>query len=167
LREHHGQLYAIVPAVLQPDLRSKIRATVAEIDRIMGAVRFHVRHCAVASGVFAVEVCIALFVDDAFVRPYLGDVLVMPLMYCAIATLFDVRPWVLGLETLAVAYGVEFAQAGGLVFWLGLEHNVWARTILGSAYSNWDLVAYTVGALLTVCVHLTLRRRWPAPRETF
>ncbi len=36
--------------------------------------------------IFAVEVVIALYVRDDFVRPYLGDVLAVMLVYCAVRT---------------------------------------------------------------------------------
>ena len=35
------------------------------------------------AGLFVVETLIALFVRDAFIRPYMGDVLVVILIYCA------------------------------------------------------------------------------------
>ncbi|MDR0893092.1 MAG: DUF2809 domain-containing protein, partial [Mediterranea sp.] len=34
------------------------------------------------AAIFAIEVFIALYVHDYFVRPYLGDVLVIALVYC-------------------------------------------------------------------------------------
>jgi hypothetical protein len=34
--------------------------------------------------IFAIEVCIALFVHDGFIRPYVGDVLAVALVYAAL-----------------------------------------------------------------------------------
>ena len=111
-----------------------------------------------AALLFAVELSIALFVDDAFVRPYLGDVLVVPLVYCAVATFVEVRPALLGLGVFAFACTVEFAQYCDLVRVLGLEDSRLARTLLGTSFSTLDLVAYAVGAALTVVVHLRAQR---------
>jgi DMSO/TMAO reductase YedYZ heme-binding membrane subunit len=126
-------------------------------------MRFHAGHAGVAAGLFLVELGIALFVDDNFVRPYLGDVLVIPLVYCFVATWFELAPLRLGLGVLAFAFGVEFAQYFQIVFRLGLAHNTIARTVIGTAYSPLDFVAYTVGAMLTVTMHQALRRRLGRP----
>jgi len=112
----------------------------------------------VAALLFVVEVSIALFVDDAFVRPYLGDVLVVPLVYCAIASFVEVRPALLGFGVFAFACAIEFAQYHNLVRVLGLEDNRVARSVLGTSFSMLDLVAYAVGAALTVLVHRRLQR---------
>ena len=42
-------------------------------------------------GLFIVETLIALFVRDAFIRPYMGDVLVVILIYC-FARIFITEP---------------------------------------------------------------------------
>lgn len=122
------------------------------------ALRFHRAHARVALLLFAVELSIALFVDDAFVRPYLGDVLVIPLVYCLVATFIQVRPVRLGLSVLGLAFAVEAAQYFALSSVLGLEGNPIARVVLGTSYSTLDLVAYAVGAALTVACHLRLQQ---------
>lgn len=121
-------------------------------------MRFHPQHFGSAAALFFVELAIALFVDDAFVRPYLGDVLVIPLVYCAIATFFEVRPWLLGVAVFGFACAVEFAQLADWVTALGLAENRVARTVLGTTFSTHDLVAYAAGSALTVGVHLGTQR---------
>jgi len=121
-------------------------------------LRFHKLHAGVAALLFVVELSIALFVDDAFVRPYLGDVLVIPFVYCAIATFVELRPVWLGLGVFVFACCVEFAQYYNLVRTLGLEENRVARTVLGTSFSTLDLAAYAVGAALTVLVHQRAQR---------
>lgn len=121
-------------------------------------MRFHPQHFGSAAALFFVELAIALFVDDAFVRPYLGDVLVIPLVYCAIATFFEVRPWLLGVAVFGFACAVEFAQLADWVTALGLAENRVARTVLGTTFSTHDLVAYAGGSALTVGVHLGTQR---------
>ena len=126
--------------------------------RFRKTLRFHSAHAGIAALLFIVELSIALFVDDAFVRPYLGDVLVIPLVYCAIATFVEVRPTLLGAAVFAFACAVEVSQRHDLVTALGLEESRVARTVLGTAYSPLDLVAYAVGAALTVLVHRSAQR---------
>jgi hypothetical protein len=112
----------------------------------------------VALLLLSIELSIALLVDDTFVRPYLGDVLVIPLVYCFVATFIDVRPIRLVLAVLGLAFAVELAQYFEFVQRIGLEDNAIARTVLGTSYSAPDLLAYTVGAALTAGCHLRLRR---------
>ena len=128
------------------------------VGRLQKALRFHRGHAGIAALLFIVEVSIALFVDDAFVRPYLGDVLVIPLVYCAIATFVEARPTLLGAGVFAFACAVEVSQRHDLVSALGLEESRVARTVLGTAYSPLDLLAYAVGAALTVIVHRRAQR---------
>lgn len=130
------------------------------------SVRFHKKHFGVAVGSFLVELWIALFVDDGFVRPYLGDVLVIPLVYCAVATFFEVRPVLLGVAVFGFACAVELGQLGDWVTVLGLADNRLARTVLGTTFSTHDLIAYAVGSALTVGVHLGAQRlRQPSSRR--
>ena len=112
---------------------------------------------------FLIELSIALFLDDAFVRPYLGDVLVIPLVYCLVATFIEARPLRLGLAVLGFAFAIELGQYFELVRALGLEGNRIARTVLGTSFSAPDLVAYTLGAALTVGCHQRLRHATAAP----
>lgn len=107
---------------------------------------------------FIVEVLIALFVRDAFVRPYVGDLLAVALVY---AVLRAVTPMPLGAAlavTLGIAFGIEFAQLFGLLAALGLGDNTLARIVLGGVFDLMDLVAYASGALLIVGGELAVRR---------
>lgn len=96
----------------------------------------------------AIEVLIALYVHDEFVRPYLGDVLVVVVLY------FFVRIWIpekyrwLPGAIFVFAAVVEVLQYFRLVEILGVENNVFLRTILGATFDIKDIVCYGVGCLL-------------------
>ena len=96
----------------------------------------------------AIEVLIALYVHDDFVRPYLGDVLVVVVLY------FFARIWIpekyrwLSGAIFVFAAAVEVLQYFRLVEILGVENNVFLRTILGSTFDFKDIVCYGVGCLL-------------------
>ncbi len=122
-------------------------------------MRLHRLYLALALGLFLVELCIALFAHDRFVRPYVGDVLVVPLVHFGIATLLVLRPHQLGLGVFLFACLVEVAQYFRTADLLGMNGNVVARTVLGTTFSVEDLVAYAIGALLSVWVHERLERR--------
>jgi hypothetical protein len=96
-------------------------------------LRFNRNYFALAVLLFAIEVLIALFVHDNFVRPYLGDVLVVILIYCFIKSFIDLREFTLALGVLLFAFAIELLQYIKIVNILGLEK------------SNLDMLAYVVG----------------------
>lgn len=101
---------------------------------------------------FTVEVVIALFVHDHIIRPFLGDVLVVILIYCFVKSFFALTPLKVALGVLLFSYSIELAQLFKLCSLLGLEHNKWAVIILGNTFGLEDLIAYTLGLLLTVSI---------------
>ena len=69
---------------------------------------------------FAVEVFIALYVHDDFIRPYVGDVLVVVLIYCCIQSFLKVAVMPTAVFVLFFAIGIETLQYCNLVERLGL-----------------------------------------------
>lgn len=109
---------------------------------------------------FAVEVLIALFVHDRIIRPYVGDVLAVVLVYLALraVTAWKVAP-ALGL-TLLIAAAIEFGQYFHLLDGLGLSGSRVARIVLGGAFDLKDFACYfTGGALVLAFEALKSRRR--------
>lgn len=77
----------------------------------------------IALGLLAVEVLIALFVHDNFIRPYVGDVLVTVLI-CAFLRIFIPKGVkLLPLYVFVFAAGVEILQYFHIVEVLGLSDN--------------------------------------------
>ena len=95
----------------------------------------------------AVEVLIALFVHDAFVRPYLGDVLVVVVLYTLIRTAIPEKYSFLPLYVFLFAAGVEVLQLLHIVEWLGLGANPFFRVLIGSVFDLKDILCYAVGCL--------------------
>lgn len=99
------------------------------------------------------EVCIALFVNDTIIRPFVGDMLVVLLMYCFVMTLLvstakTPNRSLVAFGVLIFAFCIEGLQATDTLEWLGFFDNQWAAIILGSTFDWWDLVAYSAGTLL-------------------
>lgn len=92
-----------------------------------------------------VEILIALFVHDRFVRPYIGDVLVVVVLYFLVRILLPERCRWLPLLIFIFAVGVEFLQYLNLVELLGLSGNRFMRILLGSVFDFKDIVCYGVG----------------------
>lgn len=96
---------------------------------------------------FIIEVYIALFVHDSIIRPYLGDFLVMLLMYCFIRAFF---PFPIN-NTLVIisifALMVECSQYFQLLHKLQLGHLRVAKMILGQTFSWADIGMYLLGVV--------------------
>lgn len=110
------------------------------------------------------EVAIALWVHDRFVRPYLGDVLVVILLHAAGRTLRP-RGWRwLPLPVFLLAAAVETGQYFHLLTLLGLGDNRFARVLFGTSFSWGDLLCYAAGCLLCAGADAIVRRVLPAGR---
>ncbi len=99
---------------------------------------------------FATEVLIAVAVHDSFVRPIVGDVLVVVLIYTALRSVLALRPVPTAIGVFVFACMVEGAQYARVVDVLGLRHNEIARVVIGTSYDPRDFLAYAAGALLVV-----------------
>lgn len=99
---------------------------------------------------FVTEVLIALYVKDDFVRPYVGDYLVVMLIYCAVRTFIKANPVKVAIAVLLFAYMVEVLQYFRIVDRLGLSGNQVAKTVIGYGFEWWDMLAYTLGVLTIV-----------------
>lgn len=122
-------------------------------------VRFHQGYFALTIILFVVEVLIAVFVRDNFVRPYLGDVLVVILMYAFIKTFFKLRSISVTLGVLLFAFAIEFLQYLHILDKLGLRKSKLISTILGTSFSWNDILAYTAGACVIILVIDPMLRR--------
>ena len=95
----------------------------------------------------AVEVCIALFVHDSFIRPYVGDMLVTLLLCCMARGAVPEKMRLLPLYVLLFAACVEIGQYFDVVALLGLEDNRIISIALGRTFSWLDLVCYAIGCV--------------------
>lgn len=109
------------------------------------ALTFNRNYFGLATLLFIVEVIIALFVRDRFIRPYLGDVLVVIMIHCFVRAFLNAPIFAVALAVLAFAFGIEFLQSIHLVQHLGLDKSVVARTVLGTGFEWFDLMAYMAG----------------------
>jgi hypothetical protein len=112
---------------------------------------FNKQYAVLSVGLFAVEVFIALFVHDRLVRPFVGDMLVVILVFTLCRTVIKADYFGLALCVLIFSFAVEIAQYFNLISILGLQDSRLARTIIGSTFDFHDLIAYSAGALL-ICI---------------
>ncbi|MES2288012.1 MAG: DUF2809 domain-containing protein [Bacteroidota bacterium] len=113
---------------------------------------FNKTYFAIAILIFFIEVVIALFVNDNFVRPYLGDVLVVILIYCFIKSFLKLSVLSAVILVLAFSFAIEFLQYLNIVERIHLEKSRIARTVIGTSFSFIDLLMYIVGATVVIII---------------
>ncbi|MDT0646342.1 DUF2809 domain-containing protein [Zunongwangia sp. F260] len=96
-----------------------------------------------------IEIAIGVWVKDDFVRPYGGDFLVVILIYCFLMTVTKLSVFRALIAVLLFSFAVEFFQLINIVKVLQYQPPKIVMIILGSSFSAWDLVAYSVGILFT------------------
>lgn len=94
------------------------------------------------------EVFIALYVHDDFIRPYVGDVLVVIVIYTFIRMIIPATCRLLPLYIFIFAAGVELLQLAKIVEILGVEDNIFLKTLIGSVFDVKDIVCYAVGCVI-------------------
>ena len=95
----------------------------------------------------AVEVVIACYVHDRFIRPYVGDVLVVVVVYCFVRIWVPQGVRLLPLYVFLFAAGVEVLQYFHLVDLLGAGNNTFLRVVLGSVFDVKDILCYGIGCV--------------------
>jgi hypothetical protein len=98
----------------------------------------------------AIEIAIALFVHDAIVRPYIGDLLVVILIYCLVRSFFNTPVPATAIGVLVFAVVIETLQYFNVVKFLGLQDSSLAKIIVGSAFSWMDIVCYIAGIAIVL-----------------
>ena len=122
-------------------------------------IRFHYRYFLLATGLFILEIGIARFAHDRFVRPYVGDFLATIWLYCLLKSVWSAPAGRVVAVALLVSYIIELAQLAHLLSWLGWQHSAAARLVLGSQFEWGDMLAYTLGAAVALGLERAGRRR--------
>ena len=111
------------------------------------------------------EVLIALFVHDNFVRPYLGDVIVVVVVYCFVRIFIPEKVYLLPLYVFLFAVLVEVLQYFHIVDLLGLGNSTFFRVLIGGVFDLKDILCYGIGCLvLGLWEILLINRQKPAEK---
>jgi len=122
-------------------------------------LKFNKRYFIIAVGIFVIEVVIALFIHDKIIRPYVGDFLVVILIYCSVKSFFNTSVYPAALAVLLFSYLVELSQYFHLVNKLGLQNSKFARTIIGTTFEWTDLATYTAGIIVLLITEIIFANR--------
>ena len=115
--------------------------------------------------ILTTEILIALYVHDSIIRPYIGDVLAVILIYCFLKSFLKTKVLPTAIFVLFVAFGIETLQYFNIVDKLGLQDSKIIRVILGTSFEWKDMLTYIVGiAIVLLTEKLTTRN--PKPKTS-
>jgi len=119
---------------------------------------FHKNYFVLTVLLFAVEVMIALFVHDRLIRPYIGDVIVVILIYCFVKSFFNIAVLPTAVGVLLFAFGIETLQYFNIIVHLGLEKSKLATTVIGNSFAWMDLFTYVIGIAIVIIAEKSFTR---------
>ena len=124
-------------------------------------LHFRFRYFILAIIIFFTEVFIALFIHDGIIRPYIGDFLVVILIYCFIRSFFNFPVLSIAVFVLLFSYAVETLQYFNIIERLGPQNYKLARIIIGTSFAWADILAYTLGTGFVLLIEkiITVKRR--------
>ncbi len=106
-----------------------------------------------------IEIFIALFVSDEFIRPYVGDIIVVPVVYCFLRIIFPVKIKLLPLYTFIFAIFIELLQLVDILQYFSYLNNRFFNIILGSVFDFKDILCYFLGYLLILLTEFFLKSK--------
>jgi len=107
---------------------------------------FNRHYLLLALAVFVAEVIIATRLSHVvWVRAYLGDVLVVVLLYAAVRCVLHINDYVVLLCVFLFACAIEIAQYFSLAERLGYVRGDLMHTVIGNTFSWADIACYAVG----------------------
>lgn len=113
---------------------------------------FSPKYLLAAIALFVIEICIALFIKDKLIRPFVGDVLVVVLIYCFVRIFADIPCRIAAFGVFIFACLIEILQYFDYVKLLHLENNRVLSVMLGRTFEWSDFAAYFVGFLLVILI---------------
>jgi len=111
--------------------------------------QFSLKYFVATIVIFLVEVLIATKLKDIFfVRAYLGDVIVVILLYTFVKSFFIINNQKLILGILAFSCLIEFAQSFNIAEKLGFQQGSLMYIVIGNSFSWIDILCYVAGCLI-------------------
>ncbi|QEH69058.1 DUF2809 domain-containing protein [Cellulosilyticum sp. ST5] len=95
-----------------------------------------------------IEILIAICVHDTFIRPYVGDLLVVVVLYCIVRVIIPDKYRLMPFWIFVFAAFIECLQYLKWVERLGIENNAFLRILMGATFDWKDIVCYGIGCIL-------------------
>ena len=109
-----------------------------------------------------IEILIALFIHGGFIRFYIGDVIVVWVVYCFVQIFIceKANAYITALGVMIFAFIVEFLQYINIVDIIGLGDIQFFRTLIGTSFSVVDLMCYACGTAV-MCIFIFIKNKIP------
>lgn len=121
-------------------------------------MKLNFKYLGVGLLIFLVEIFIALKIDDQLIRPYIGDILVVILIYVMIKGIKSKPTKRLPIYIFVFAVVIEISQLFNLISIFGLAQNQLAKVVFGSTFDLKDILMYGIGCLLLLEWERLLRK---------
>jgi hypothetical protein len=108
---------------------------------------------------FFIEVSIALYIKQGFIRAIFGDFLVVIMLYFFIKSFVRIKSIYIAITVLFIAYFVEFLQFIDILSIVNYKENAVINLILGTTFSIQDIIAYTLGVATVIFLENRLKIR--------
>jgi hypothetical protein len=108
---------------------------------------FNIKPFLIFIALLLIEILIAMYVHDAYIRPFFGDFLAVIALYFLLKTFLKLQEITLALISVGFAYFLEFLQYCEILKITGLKKYKIIAIILGSSFDWRDIFAYTLGIL--------------------
>ena len=113
-------------------------------------MKINKRYLAIFLILLIIEVFIALFVHDNFIRPYIGDVLVAIVIYTFIRGIIGRKIKNLPIYIFLFGVLVEVLQYFRIVEILHLQNSRFFTILIGTSFDVKDIICYFVGTLILI-----------------
>jgi hypothetical protein len=111
--------------------------------------KFSLKYFLLTIFIFFIEVLIATVLKNQFfIRAYLGDVIVVMLLYTFVKSFFIINDTKLILGIFAFSCLIEFAQFFNIAEKSGFQPGSLMYIVIGNSFSWIDILCYAVGCLL-------------------
>lgn len=127
-------------------------------------MRIQVKYLIICCLLLGIEIIIALYVRDTFVRPYLGDSIAIAFVYTflmsMVKTNHTMKPQLyVASISLLIGIVIELLQATSFLETTGLGNIHWVRVVMGTSFSWFDMLAYVGGYLGVILVEWMLYKK--------
>ncbi len=106
---------------------------------------------------FCIEVIIAIYIKQGFIRVVFGDFLVVIMLYYFFKSFIKTKPIYIAIIVLFIAYLVEFLQFIDILSIVNYKKNSLVNIILGTTFNMEDIIAYTLGIATVILIENRLK----------
>ena len=110
--------------------------------------------------ILVIEILIALFIRDKFIRPYVGDMLVTVLICFFVRIFVPEKFSAAPLFVFLFSLIVEIGQYYDFVKLLGLDKNLFLSTLLGRTFSVADIICYGIGCAVFALFDYIIKKKY-------